>query len=363
MDTDIIIVGEGIAGLVLSFLLKQKEIDHAVLGRRGKADDFALAETLPPSAMPLLNKLGLLPVFERTALQRTHGYHSVWGRAAVADNNFFFHRPYQYGLKLDKKALTSELADAQQEHIIQFEKGFTIQQDNDGITACLDEHTVIRGKIIIDATGRKRALLNKLDIDADDYDNLTSFSCHAPGMKHPRLVHGVFVESFREGWGIASRLSEKENVVTLFTHKNSSIQALLKQYEYWHTLLAETLYLKDFITPASNIRVKGGKANSSKAQRMAGANWMAIGDAAISFDPLSSHGITNAVYTAQRASVAIEQYLSHKDTGALTGYEAALNEIFAQYLNSRRHLYLSEQRWQDGDFWKVMQQGSMLPAL
>ena len=74
LKTDVIIVGSGIAGLVLSVLLKRKQIPHVVLDRVHKQKVMALAETLPPSAMPFLEELELLSLFQEAAIRKTYGY-------------------------------------------------------------------------------------------------------------------------------------------------------------------------------------------------------------------------------------------------------------------------------------------------
>ena len=356
ISTDVIIVGKGIAGLVLSSLLTQKGISNVVLHRQGRESDFALAETLPPSALPLLQKLGLLPLFENTALQKTYGYHSVWGRPAVVDNNFFSHRPYQYGLKINKQAIIHELESQQKGYIIDFGKELTIQQKEGGIEVVTEnsgEPITINGKLIVDATGRKRAVLSKMGVAAEEHDSLIAFSCHVPFVKHPKLVHTVFIETFREGWGIVSRLDDARNVMTLFTRADSTVQGQLKYYEQWYEVLEDTLYLKDFLVPATDIKVKGSKANSSKAQTISGKNWLAVGDAAISFDPLSSHGITNAMFTVERATEAIVQHIRHDNEAALKEYEHTLAQIFQHYLKTKDHLYNMERRWPEASFWNI----------
>lgn len=355
MEAAVVIVGNGIAALTLSLLLDRKGISHIVLNRQGKmTDQPALAETLPPSAIPLLNKTGLLSLFERTALQKTNGYHSLWGSDKVADNNFYFHRPYQYGLKIDKQAIKSSLLAMQAHRLVPFTQNISITK-GEVITVEWAEHD--RQKqcnchMIVDATGRNRSILAKLGIPSVDADSLNAFSCHLPYIKHQVLRHSVYIESFEEGWGIVSTLNEQNNVMTLFCNKKSGAQQQLKNYQNWPLMLKDTKYLKDFIEPAANCPVKGYNANSSKAQRLTGSAWLAVGDAAISFDPLSSHGITNAIYTANEAADAIEQLIKENDGTALTAYEQHLTSIFEQYLKARSQIYLSEQRWPQSMFWK-----------
>jgi len=353
-DTEVIIAGGGIAGLTLSLLLEKKGIDHVVISRKGKANSFALAETLPPSALPLLGKLGLLELFESTAIQKTYGYHSLWGSNAVTDHNFYFHNPFKHGLKINKAAIISHLEHQQKRHIKYYEKSFAVVSDINGVTTAFDDGALtksIKAKLIVDATGRNRAVLGHLNIPATNYDALMAFSCHVPRVKHSALTHNVYIETFEEGWGIVSALSETENVMTLFTTKKNPVQPQLKDYENWATLLSGTTYLKDFLTESKDIKVKGSKANSSKAVALAGDNWLAVGDAAISFDPLSSHGITNALYTAHLAATTIEKHIKQGDHTALKAYDKLLAAIFEQYLQTKGQLYNNEKRWPVSSFW------------
>jgi flavin-dependent dehydrogenase len=127
----------------------------------------------------------------------------------------------------------------------------------------------------------------------------------------------------------------------------------LRRYADWPRHLAATRYLRHFLTGDGTTRVFGANANSSMAKAIAGSNWLALGDAALSFDPLSSHGVTNAVYSAQRAAAAIEAALNGGGAGALQEYEATLTAIFGQYLQSKDQLYRQERRWPHAAFWRT----------
>lgn len=351
IQTDVIILGKGIAGLALATLLKRKKIDYVIIDRFEEKKQFAYGETLPPSAMPLLYNLDLLSLFEENSYRKTYGYHSCWGSDQVTNINFYHHNPYKHGLKIDKQAILTALEESAQSNVITYNKSFEVIFDEESISELLlDKKESIQGKIFIDATGRNRALLKKLNVSSLSFDNLLSFSCHIPKLKHEKLVHEVYVESFENGWGIVSALNEHQNVFSLFTTKGSSIHKELIQYKNWKSILDATKYLKDFLTDETDIKVMGGNSNSSKAEKITGENWLALGDAAIAFDPLSSHGITNAMYTAMIASETIENKLH--DQASLESYHETLSLIFDQYLQSKNQLYLSETRWKNTPFWK-----------
>ena len=354
MDTEVIIAGKGIAGLVVSLLLKRKGIAHLLLDRSTVRKQLALGETLPPSALPLLRTLGLLDLFESNSLHKTYGYHSAWGSTAIVDHNFFFHSPFQYGLKINKQSLEQDLESLTSENILRFEKLTAIRLEEQGVTVELQNDqgpVVLRGKCIVDATGRNRSLLKLLGITSEEYDQLTAYSCHLPRREHPKITHGVFVESFEHGWGIVSRLSDEVQVMSLFSQQHVGIHRKLKDYSCWPAILFGTAHLREFLSAGTGIRVVGGDAGSSRATQLAGKCWLTVGDAAIAFDPLSSHGITNAVYTAHRAAEAIALHLSDPDDKHFREYAESLSAIFATYLSTRHELYHRERRWPGAAFW------------
>jgi len=203
----------------------------------------------------------------------------------------------------------------------------------------------------VEATGRNRAVLKLLGIASTEYDRLTAYSCHLPRVKHPKITHGVFVESFEHGWGMVSRLSEELQVMSLFTRQRAGIHSDLKDYSRWPAILSGTAHLKHFLSGRAGVRVVGGDASSSRAAQLAGNGWLATGDAAIAVDPLCSHGITNAVYTAKRAVEAIALNLSDPDEKHFQEYSASLSGIFAQYLETKFELYQRERRWTAAPFW------------
>ena len=341
MNTDVVIVGGGISGLILSILLKEKKIDHVVLNRVEKRKTLELPETIPPSTLVLLESLNLLELFSKSS-SKTFGYHSLWNSDVLTTDNFFNHNPYKYGLKLNKKKLLSDLGELVSDNIIQFNNLIEIDRSDENVTVKIEsDHTVqtIKSRIIIDATGRNRAILKLLGITNESLDNQVALSCHLPYFKHPKLIHSVYVESFENGWGIVSTLNEHINGMTLYTKKGSPILPQLKDYQNWKELLSNTKLLKDFLTDDLNRKVVGGKANSSKASQITGSNWLAIGDAAIAFDPLSSHGISNAIYCANLASTAIESHVTNDAIAPFQQYDDTICQIFNEYSRQKLKLY------------------------
>ncbi|MEE8586474.1 MAG: hypothetical protein V3T83_16655 [Acidobacteriota bacterium] len=84
--------------------------------------------------------------------------------------------------------------------------------------------------------------------------------------------------------------------------------------------------------PCGEPRATG--AGTSRLERFWGEGWLAAGDAAISFDPLSSQGILTALYAGLKAAEALQSHLSG-NPGALDSYSRDLESVYSHYLHNR----------------------------
>lgn len=85
-------------------------------------------------------------------------------------------------------------------------------------------------------------------------------------------------------------------------------------------------------------------AHSAIRRPFHGPNWLATGDAALSFDPLSSQGILTAITSGILAANAFLE----ED---LDGYSTYLDATYDAYLKNLSEYYDLEQRWPDEPFW------------
>jgi hypothetical protein len=95
-------------------------------------------------------------------------------------------------------------------------------------------------------------------------------------------------------------------------------------------------------------------ANSSSLEPPANEGWLAVGDAAISFDPISSQGLLNALFTGLAAAEAADRYLQG-DVLALSEYVKVIGGIRAAYRQHLQLCYASETRWPQAPFWQRRQ--------
>ena len=89
---------------------------------------------------------------------------------------------------------------------------------------------------------------------------------------------------------------------------------------------------------------------SSFLAEAGGKDWVAVGDAVASYDPISSSGIPRALASGMHgAFIAVDSLLSNGEL--LSTYSQAIEQDFKQYLQTRWQYYQRETRWPDSVFW------------
>ena len=101
--------------------------------------------------------------------------------------------------------------------------------------------------------------------------------------------------------------------------------------------------------PSSPIIIRS--TASRRLEPVATERWLAVGDAASRFDPLSSQGIVKALRSGIFASYAIGDWLIQGDDSGLQRYRRYVTEEFRNYSEMRAKYYCQEQRWPASQFW------------
>jgi flavin-dependent dehydrogenase len=117
--------------------------------------------------------------------------------------------------------------------------------------------------------------------------------------------------------------------------------------------------------PLTSRRLRSGRimnsrvvhAPSARRMPMVGEDWIAVGDSASSYDPLSGRGIFKALRQGAYAAEAVHDRLSG-DKLALGRYAGRVRQEFDIYVQQRRLYYATEQRWISHSFWSSRQNRS-----
>ena len=351
-------LGGGPAGAATALALARLGYPVIVI-ERSDYNAVRIGETLPPIARPLLVSLGVWEEFLAQNHCQSFGIHSAWGQSEVYANDFIFN-PYGNGWHLDRPRFDSMLAQAaenagavvlEEARLISIQersgRGWRVEIRAEGKQLAWD------AEFLVDATGRASTIARKrgaIRKSCDHMIGIVAFS--APESNALASNNATLVEAVEGGWWYSAPLPNGEVVVSFMTDADIYGRASKASRYFWKEELQKTKHTKTRLYPGAPVSVpQVVSANSSCLDKTVGKNWLAVGDAAMAFDPLSSQGIYKALETGLQAAEAIRDRLSG-DAEACLKYASKLKEHFKRHLAARAYYYSKERRWPDSLFWK-----------
>ncbi len=350
------IVGAGPAGIATALALLQA--GHQVtLIEKTNFDTPRVGEHLGAEANLILQQLKI----DQTTWAQHHlqcaEVRSIWGDAEVYENASIFN-PYGEGWVLSRPDFDQQLAtQAQtkganlltQTSLTQLKKQangwqLTLKQPQGQISLTTD--------FVVDATGRSTTVAKLLGKQPLNYDKLVGVVGFVPSQVASKFTH-LLIETCPDGWWYSAQLHNGQLVATYMTDADLLANTKQSPAQFWQRQLAASTQTLARLgnVPPTQVYVK--TAQSRLLNQLVGEGWLAVGDAAMSYDPLSSQGIYKGLFWGKQAAQAIAQYLANPiDTSPLLSYEQQAKNTFKEYQRLKTHYYRQEQRWQTQPFWQ-----------
>ncbi|NKC16563.1 MAG: FAD-dependent oxidoreductase [Gammaproteobacteria bacterium] len=329
---DTAIAGAGPAGLVAAVRLARAG-RRVILLDRAVTDTPKIGESLPASIETLFAKLDLAPL-ESPPHRRIPGSLSLW--AGEIRSQDFVMQAEGSGWRLDRLAFEQSLAnqalqagvsryDAWLKHCQLTDQGWGIETE--------DGHKV-RAKWLVDATGRRSVASKIHNIKKQKSPPLIAI--WGIGKATQNLVPDArtITESDDSGWWYAAHLPDHRPLAIY--HTSAAKAPVLKQEpQRWLKQLVQSRLISKHIDPEAfaNTELRATDARTAWLSNAYGDHWIATGDAALCFDPLSSQGIFNAIAISDMATKAI---LSSNSDKALIQYQQKLDEVRNIYYFGKR---------------------------
>jgi len=353
-DLPVVVAGGGPAGVAAALALRRG--GRRVVLLEGGAGGFRVGESLPPAARPLLRDLGVLARVEADGHLPSFGNQSAWGAAEPSATDFVFD-PNGTGWLLDRARFDAGLRQAAREAGVHVRaarvEGARRAEGRWRVRLAPGEE--MDAAWLIDATGRRCSLARRLGVARRADDALLAFHARlrlpsfAPVDEDARTT----VEAVRDGWWYTARVPAGGRVVAFLTDRDLADRGALLSADGFHAALAATGLVREIVEGRGYVaagRPRGTDASGARLAAPFGEGWTAVGDAALSFDPLSSQGILTALYTGLRGAGAVLAALEG-DAGALPAYASRLGEVRDAYRRHRAAAYAAERRWPDAPFW------------
>jgi flavin-dependent dehydrogenase len=346
------VVGGGPAGLAAALALARENLSSVVI-ERTEYDEPRVGEHLPPAAKARFAALGL-PLGEHAPCP---GVRSNWGGGAVEDKDYVFH-PEGEGVNLSRPEFDRQIAAraAAAGAVIATASKVAGLARSGGRWTVEIEHGGVRRSVtaefVIDATGRSASLAKRLGAKPRAHDDLVGIMGYAAAVGADRRV---FIEAMDTGWWYSTRLKGDLVVAVFLTDPDQFDPLGAGRARAWRQRLDMAPLTGSRLAPSTIVNALHVRsARTQRLDRMHGDGWIAIGDAATSFDPLASEGIAKGLQSARSAARAIADW-RRGDRLAPEAYACEAGRAFDDYLVQRRKYYAMEARWPLAPFWRRRQ--------
>ena len=341
MDSDVVIVGAGPAGSACASVLTGRGLT-VLLVDDGRRHGSWAGESLPPGGIDLMRSVfgDDVVVGHRSA----YGVRSSWGSGELGTTDFIT-TPLGDGLVLDRARFDAQCRDHARSRGATVIPGRFAAMSSSGAewTSTMQDGGRVRSRWLIDATGRSSSVGVRIGARRERSDRLVAQVLVTEDRGDP--VAGTIIEAVPEGWWYSTPLPGNRRVVAMLTDADL-LAPTGDRSARWHSALARTSHVSDAVgTITGDGEPAVHRADTSVLHPMSGDRWCAIGDAAASWDPLSSQGLMSAVLMGARAGRALD------DETAMQALERDIHLLRSEHAALQSYFYGLERRWADDAFW------------
>lgn len=361
ISADVVILGAGPAGAVAALNLAPSR--RVVLVDQRERPASRIGETLPPAARRLLTDMGLFDSFCAEGHAPCYGVRSVWGQRTPAENDFL-RDPDGHGWHLDRArfdAWLRHIAGMRGAVLMAPARICEIECHSNGwqmlVATPEGEQQHLAAGFAIDAGGRRAPLARRLWARRRVTDRLVCGWVHGSVQSSGQGAGLTAVEAVEEGWWYTAPVPNGGRVLAFLTDADLTQARIAHDHTWLAEHAAATHEIGAILKEMKFAPIGGGftAAHSAILEPSAGAGWLAAGDAAISFDPLSAQGLLNALFTGLAAAEAADAWLSG-DRAAVQRYDRLIGGIKAAYARHLAIYYQQESRWAGSLFWQRRRQ-------
>jgi flavin-dependent dehydrogenase len=359
-DAEVVVVGGGPAGCATAITLVHAGVDVVLLAgaRRPDASHYRPGEGAPPGTDVTVRQVfgSDADAFDATAHLRSYATRSVWGSSELATVDHMFN-PFGPGWLLDRAAFDARLLHAVAD------AGVRVLHDAAVVHSAFDARwelalgaacgatTHVTARFVCDASGRRTVVARTHGARLVHQDRLTAITCTVPDEADCDPV--ITIQAAADGWWYTAPLPGRRRVVAFFTDPDLVDLTRLRDARELAALgpaTEQSAFAADRVIGAPMIFPAGSRHLAAPV----GKQWLAVGDAAATFDPLSSQGILTALLMGREAGrAAIDMCRGDTTDGdaARAQYLECFRRVVDQYDREHAEYYGAERRWPTSSFW------------
>jgi len=356
MIADAVVFGGGPAGAAVAIALASLGRSVVLLERHNVY--AGAGEVLSPEIRNSLQRLGVWQDFLASQPKAAYGIWSAWGsdRPVARDS---IANPYGPAWCVDRRQFDRLLLAAAERAGVRVVNGFEkleVRHVDHGW--CINnrlsgnEALSIEARFAVDATGRTAALARVAGMRRRNADCLVALIAtltppHTPAESDDVLL----IESVPMGWWYSTALPEGDLVAAFLTDSDLVRQASCSPSEMWSSALRSASLTASRAEGYECRSFKVRDARTGALERAGYRDWVAVGDAASTIDPLSGTGVAKALHSSFIAAEAADGALAGS-AAPLESYAARSQAEFESAFRVGSSYYAQEQRWPESPFWK-----------
>jgi flavin-dependent dehydrogenase len=343
---DVVVVGGGPAGAAVAGALARRGKD-VVLVERGTFGRPRIGESLGAEVRQLLEELGAWSALREVLGQQVpfRAVQSAWGTEQLEERHAIAH-PLGEGWHVDRARFDEAMlrwAAGAGASVLTDAGACVVRRDGESFEVRSTRGGVARGRLFVDASGRGapagRRLAERRWLACDRQVAVTCRMCGSAD-----VGTDLMLEAVEEGWWYSAPLPGGALFVALVTDADlvpaGSRRELGARFSQALTRAVHTPSRTRGLALSSSVHVV--RAGSGCLLPPRGEGWFAVGDAAMSTDPLAGNGVARAL----RSAISMGEQMTPLD----------------EYLARRESYYEIETRWPDATFWLRRRPGAWKTA-
>ncbi|BFT31913.1 tryptophan 7-halogenase [Alteromonas sp. D210916BOD_24] len=324
----------------------------------------SVGETVPPVLSQYLRELNIEHVLEENHHLPCPGSISVWQDETPGYNDFLF-TPIGKGYHLNRKFFNQQLLQAcikKGVRVLSDTRVGSINQYNNGYLLSVEHKSVQRNvycDFVIDATGYHRTIINKLNIAQNTLDKVISLCAFFDLGDSKTQAANTLVCSAADGWWYGTQLPKKRALISFCTDSQGmkNTQSTSPKIWFQYLKMSEWFYRQCMVQFGTELPLPNKlwlrPCSSDILSNVVGQNWLAVGDAASSYDSISSAGITKSILQGICAGKSIGMAFHKQSLQPLFNYQDRVFDDFRHFVRQHQTQYTAGgARFNHSGFWQ-----------
>ncbi len=314
-------------------------------------------EHLPPTGLRELAWLGFEDLLGDTQHEASPGVRSVWGQHGFVDKEYFGSPPGR-GLNLRREVFDEALAQRAERRGVGLHFGTRLLQlvaESGGHVATVNGpqgSPTLRAELVVDASGRAATAARLLGASRRRCDQLLALVGHVDQCAATDEPGQVQLESLEDGWWYGVQFANGTLLAAFMTDAATVRRHPGRARGLWQRRLQDSRLLQPLArTGCWSGRLQTFDAATQWLDIDARPGFLAVGDAAAAYDPLSSWGITKGLVDGHTGAVALARE-SADDGTAVARHRDRRQRDFEAFRSRQLQFYRAETRWPASPFWQ-----------